>query len=187
MDHRQHRLWGKCHKCPIDENFAQCPMVFKAMHVPQFFVTQQTMSHAPCHVQCPIQAVPFIPILSVLILWSQQVWEENIGAIGVGDLLQLRFPYALEARQIDKQIRQEERLANLYHRTKLATFDVANPVHYFWTALFLQIGDNWITHLDDLQGLKKWADDEAFQREVMRAKQEHKMRQVDCSFALELL
>ena len=39
-----------------------------------------------------------------------------------------------------------------------------------------KIGDNWITHLDELQALKKWADDETFQREVMRVKQDNKMR-----------
>jgi len=39
-----------------------------------------------------------------------------------------------------------------------------------------KIGDGWVTHLDELQGLKKWADDEAFQREVMRVKQDNKMR-----------
>ena len=47
-----------------------------------------------------------------------------------------------------------------------------------------KIGDNWITHLDELQALKKWADDETFQREVMRVKQDNKMRYIICKVHL---
>lgn len=39
-----------------------------------------------------------------------------------------------------------------------------------------KIGDSWATHLDELAKLKDWADDPAFQREVMRVKQDNKLR-----------
>ena len=39
-------------------------------------------------------------------------------------------------------------------------------------------GTYTLAYSTELQGLKKWADDEAFQREVMRVKQDNKMRQV---------
>jgi len=37
-----------------------------------------------------------------------------------------------------------------------------------------KIGDDWPVHLDQLQQLKKWADDPKFQREVMKVKQDNK-------------
>merc|ERR1719431_374136 len=37
-----------------------------------------------------------------------------------------------------------------------------------------KIGDDWPVHLDQLQQLKKWAEDPKFQREVMRVKQDNK-------------
>jgi starch phosphorylase len=39
-----------------------------------------------------------------------------------------------------------------------------------------KIGVTWATHLDELTGLKKLADSEAFQREVMRVKQDNKLK-----------
>ena len=38
------------------------------------------------------------------------------------------------------------------------------------------IGDTWATHLDELQQLKPFADDPAFQRDVMRVKQDNKLK-----------
>eukprot|EP00088_Acartia_fossae_P009385 TRINITY_DN1453_c0_g1_i2.p1 TRINITY_DN1453_c0_g1~~TRINITY_DN1453_c0_g1_i2.p1 ORF type:complete len:851 (+),score=260.68 TRINITY_DN1453_c0_g1_i2:61-2613(+) len=37
-----------------------------------------------------------------------------------------------------------------------------------------KIGDDWPVHLDQLQQLKQWAEDDKFQREVMRVKQDNK-------------
>jgi len=37
-----------------------------------------------------------------------------------------------------------------------------------------KIGDDWPVHLDKLQGLREWADDPSFQREVMKVKQDNK-------------
>ena len=37
-------------------------------------------------------------------------------------------------------------------------------------------GDTWATHLDELQQLKPFADDPAFQRDVMRVKQDNKLK-----------
>merc|ERR1712168_1587010 len=37
-----------------------------------------------------------------------------------------------------------------------------------------KIGDTWPVHLDQLTGLKQWANDPAFQREVMKVKQDNK-------------
>jgi len=37
-----------------------------------------------------------------------------------------------------------------------------------------KIGDDWPTHLDQLQQLKQWAEDEKFHREIMRVKQDNK-------------
>jgi len=37
-----------------------------------------------------------------------------------------------------------------------------------------KIGDDWPVHLDQLKQLKQWADDPAFQREVMKVKQDNK-------------
>lgn len=39
-----------------------------------------------------------------------------------------------------------------------------------------KIGDEWITHLDQLQQLKQWAKDPNFQRAVMKVKQENKLK-----------
>lgn len=39
-----------------------------------------------------------------------------------------------------------------------------------------KIGEEWIVHLEQLQLLKKWAKDPAFQRVVMKVKQENKLR-----------
>lgn len=39
-----------------------------------------------------------------------------------------------------------------------------------------KIGEDWTVHLDQLQGLKKWAKDPTFQRAVMKVKQENKLR-----------
>lgn len=39
-----------------------------------------------------------------------------------------------------------------------------------------KIGEDWTVHLDKLQGLKRWAKDPAFQRAVMKVKQENKLR-----------
>jgi len=39
-----------------------------------------------------------------------------------------------------------------------------------------KIGDGWIVHLDQLQQLKKWAKDPAFQRIIQKVKQENKLR-----------
>ncbi len=43
-------------------------------------------------------------------------------------------------------------------------------------AIAEKIGDGFATHLDQLQGLKEFADDPNFQREVMRVKQDNKLR-----------
>merc|ERR1719354_802342 len=37
-----------------------------------------------------------------------------------------------------------------------------------------KIVDDWPTHLDQLQQLKQWAEDEKFHREIMRVKQDNK-------------
>lgn len=39
-----------------------------------------------------------------------------------------------------------------------------------------KIGEEWITHLDQLQQLKEWSKDAAFQRSVMKVKQENKLK-----------
>merc|ERR1719431_784580 len=39
-----------------------------------------------------------------------------------------------------------------------------------------KVGEDWPVHLDQLQGLKQWADDAAFQREVMKVKQDNKVK-----------
>ena len=39
-----------------------------------------------------------------------------------------------------------------------------------------KIGTEWPVHLDQLQGLKQWADDPNFQREVMKVKQDNKTK-----------
>jgi len=39
-----------------------------------------------------------------------------------------------------------------------------------------KIGEEWPVHLDQLKGLKQWADDPAFQREVMKVKQDNKTK-----------
>jgi starch phosphorylase len=39
-----------------------------------------------------------------------------------------------------------------------------------------KIGDGWAVHLDQLTGLKQFADNEAFQRQVMRVKQDNKLK-----------
>jgi len=39
-----------------------------------------------------------------------------------------------------------------------------------------KVGEQWPVHLDQLQGLKEWADDPAFQREVMKVKQDNKVK-----------
>lgn len=41
---------------------------------------------------------------------------------------------------------------------------------------FQKIGEEWIVHLDQLQQLKEFAKDPAFQRAVQKVKQENKLR-----------
>ena len=48
------------------------------------------------------------------------------------------------------------------------------PAHIF--SLFQKIGEDWITHLDQLQQLKQYAEEPSFIRNIQTVKQENKMK-----------